>query len=516
MKKKEDSLKKRYIYRILSRFFGLLMGLITQGMIPRGLGPVGYGIFSYIENFFSQIMTFLDLGTSTAFYNKISRRPKEFGIISFYFRLLSILISIVIGLTIILHVSGIYTDFFPGNINIVLIYLGLGLALITFLSEIITKMMDAFALTIAVEKTKMFLKTITTLAIVVLFFTHTINLRTYYALQYFIFLFPTIMFIIILGKAGHSLFRNIWALPWKKIMKYAREFYEYSSPLISYGLFALALGIFGRWLLQNFSGSSEQGYYGLSYNIGQICFLFTGALTPLLMRELSIAHHKKDLKHMSYLFERFVPALYSLSAFFACFIAVQAKNVIFIFGGSTFSNATIPLMIMIFYPVHQTYGQLVSTVYCATEQTKLYRNIVIPLLCLSLFVSYFFLAPHHLYGLNLGAAGLALEMITSQIIGVNILLFFISRFLAISFRKHLIHQVSVLFIYSCMGIVSFYITNIITRNIIASFTVAGMIYSLLAIIMLYAFPHIFGIQAQDILWGQKKIKTIYNSLRVRS
>ena len=126
-----------------------------------------------------------------------------------------------------------------------------------------------------------------------------------------------------------------------------------------------------RWLLQVFSGSVQQGLYGLSYQIGAICFLFTGAMTPLITREFSIAYAKQDIPHMAYLFRRYIPLLYGIAAFFSCFIAMQAENVAYIFGGAKFHDAALAIAIMSLYPIHQTYGQLGSSVFYATAQTRL-------------------------------------------------------------------------------------------------------------------------------------------------
>ena len=99
------------------------------------------------------------------------------------------------------------------------------------------------------------------------------------------------------------------------------------------------------------------------YQIGSLCFLFTGAMTPLFTRELSIAFSNGDLPRMAELFRRYIPMLYSIAAFFSCFIAVQADKVVYIFGGNKFEGAATAVTIMAFYPLHQTYGQLSGSVF---------------------------------------------------------------------------------------------------------------------------------------------------------
>ena len=80
----EDSLKKRYLFKLSTNLIGLVTGVGTYAIIPRGLGPILYGNFSFLTNFFQQIVNFFDMGTSMCFYTKLSQRQKEFGLVSFY------------------------------------------------------------------------------------------------------------------------------------------------------------------------------------------------------------------------------------------------------------------------------------------------------------------------------------------------------------------------------------------------------------------------------------------------
>jgi len=42
-----DSLKKRYFFKLFSNFSGMAISLVTQAIIPRGLGPKNYGDFNF-------------------------------------------------------------------------------------------------------------------------------------------------------------------------------------------------------------------------------------------------------------------------------------------------------------------------------------------------------------------------------------------------------------------------------------------------------------------------------------
>jgi O-antigen/teichoic acid export membrane protein len=291
-----------------------------------------------------------------------------------------------------------------------------------------------------------------------------------------------------------------WKISKDQILAYAKEFYHYSHPLFIYALVGLFCSILDRWLLQAFSGSVQQGFYGLSYQIGAICFLFTSAMTPLITREFSIAYAKQDLTQMAHLFRRFIPLLYGVAAFFSCFIAMQAENVAYIFGGSKFSDAAFAIAVMAFYPIHQTYGQLSGSVFYATGQTRLYRNTGVVFWLIGLPVTYFLLAPADMMGLNAGSTGLAVKMVLIQFVGVNVNLYFISKFLKLSFWKYFTHQIVCI---GCLLLLVFFSLKAvghlhISSNIVVIFLLTGIIYTISVAGLTYFVPALFGLTRKDI------------------
>lgn len=318
-------------------------------------------------------------------------------------------------------------------------------------------------------------------------------------------------FVWIIKKHVASLW-VCWKISKNQVLAYAKEFYQYSHPLFVYALVGLFVGILDRWLLQVFSGSVQQGFYGLSYQIGAICFLFTSAMTPLITREFSIAYAKQDLTQMAHLFRRYIPLLYGIAAFFSCFIAMQAENVAYIFGGAKFHDAALPIAIMSFYPIHQTYGQLSGSVFYATAQTRLYRNIGIIFMIIGLPVTYFLIAPVDMMGLNAGSTGLAIKMVLIQFVAVNVQLYFNAKFLKLSFWKFFGHQIlSVGCLLAIALVVTFGANEILepSSGIIASFLLAGVLYTLTVICLVTCFPAVFGIKREDIQYIFQRLRKIY-------
>ena len=499
MLKKEDSLKKRYLAKLSANLIGLAINLVTQAIIPRGLGPRAYGDFHFLTTFFTKVVSFLDMGTPTVFYAKLSQRQQDFGLISFYLRfggLVSLFLIIFVGC---IRMTGIYSTFLPDQVPFYIYLAGL-YGVLSWFSQILDKMADAYGVTVSTEIARIIQRGLGLALILELFVSNRLNLTNFFFYHYFILIFLALAFIWVMGRKGHSLRRN-WKLTLDQIKAYTKEFYNYSHPLFTYALVGLIVGILDRWMLQRFAGSAEQGFYGLSLQIGVLCFLFTSAMTPLITREFSIAYGANDLQEMAKLFRRYIPMLYAIAAYFACFIAVQADKVTVIMGGDTFHQAVLTVTVMAFYPIHQTYGQLSGSVFYATGQTALYRNIGITFMLIGLPVTYFLIAPVNMLGLNAGATGLAIKMVSLQLIAVNVQLYFNARLLKLRFWRYVGHQiVSVGCLLGVAAISMFVIDKGLGLHdkIILSFLLSGILYTIMVMISGYVQPVLFGLQRRDI------------------
>lgn len=501
-----DSLKKRYFFKLLTNFIGLIIYVISQAIIPRGLGPKTYGDFNFLTNFFNQIVGFLDMGTSVGFYTKLSQRQKEFGLVSFYLYFTGIISLCVIGFVLCMFSTPIHSWLWPAQ-EMLYIYMAALWGILTWAAQVFNKIADAYGVTVSTEIARILQKVLGMILIIFLYYFNYLNLTNFFYYHYIILLFLCIAFIYALENKGYSM-KQDWTLSLVQIKEYIREFYHYSHPLFSFAIVVLIGGIFDRWLLQVYGGSIQQGFYSLSYQIGAACFLFTSAMTALFMREMSIAYGNEDFAQMAHLFRRHVPLLYSIAAYFSCFIAVQAGKVIYIFGGNKYKDAATAVAIMAFFPIHQTYGQLSGSIFYATGRTALYRNIGILFLLIGLPVTYFLIAPKGHWGLDAGATGLAVKMVLMQLVGANVFFYFNAKYLKLSFLKYLTHQtVSVVCLLTLAFLASSGIDTVMGSyaNIILKFILAGSVYSILTIILVFYSPAVFGLKHQDILYFRKNL-----------
>lgn len=509
---KEDSLKKKYLIKIGLSLLGLPFGAISQSLIARGLGPIAYGNFTFLTNLFNKIVNFLDTGTSIGFYTKLSQRLKESGLIKFYW---FFVLTVCVGLTLFLpliFLLKMQVYFFP-NQELKYIWLALLFCLLTWSSNIVSKIVDAYGYTANGEIIRFLQKILAVSLLSVLFFLNKLTLTTFFYYYYIITLFVFAAWWRLLKKNGVELFPKV-SLKWKQHKSYIGEFYSYSHPLMVRSVVGLFGGILTIWLLQKFGGSVQQGYYGFSFKLISITVLFASTMTPLLTRELSVSFGEKDLAKMRSLLLRYVPLLYFIVCFMVSFFFTNAENISVLFGGEDFRKAKTAFAIMAFYPLTQTYGQLIGSLFYATGQTKLYRNIGLMLSLLGFPMTIILLGPESIYGLNLGSVGMSLKMVISGFISVNTLLWFGCKYLKMSFIKLFAHQIYSVLALLLLALSSSYVVDLFTANYIASMLLSGFVYTTFVALLIVIIPYPFIFMNRRELLNQ--IKGVYLALNDQS
>lgn len=443
----EDSLRRRYAFKIGTNLGMLPLNFSVQWMMTHAMGPSGYGSVSFLTNFFTNLTGFFDVGTSSAFYTKLSSRPEETGIVRFYWRLVaavSILVAALVGGMLVLRLG---THLWLGQ-PVSSIVWAMICAFGIWFTDLGGKVMDAYGYTAPAEMDRLRNRILRVAVIGAVFWAGRLTPNTFFAAQTAISLLLLLAWQRVLRQRSRSMFPSASGRP----KAYALEFWHYSSPLLTYSLTGLGASLLDRWLLERINGSVQQGFYGLSYQIGAFCFLFTSAMVPLLARDFAKAHHAGDLERLRGSFSRHVTRLYALSAFLGIFLASEADRVTLLFGGAAFARASIPMAIMCLYPIHQTYGQLNGSLFLATGDTTAYRNIGIGGMVLGLILTWVFLAPARVGGLHLASTGLAAKMVLTQVIAVNFQLWFICRQIRLKFGRFLGSQAAILGAFSFVAL----------------------------------------------------------------
>jgi len=482
----KDSLNKRYLFKILSKIVTAPLTLIVQSIMPRGLGPELYGKYIFQTNIFQQVINFFDSGTSLAFYTGLSKNLNDKGIIRFYGGYTIFATLIVLILTSVIFLLNQGQNVFPGQ-EVEYIFMAIFFTVITWWSEIIYKIIDAYGLTTNGEKILIYQKVVSVIFLIIIYHYDLITLTN-------IFIYNYIILFILISWWTWCLHKNkvfIFKIPKLETTEKKNKlnfFWKYSSPLLVFSFLGMIVAFFDNWFLMKIAGPVQQGFFGLAFKLSSISFMFTGAMTQLITREFSIAHGNNDKNQLAILFSKYIPLLYLVTTFLSVFFIVYAELLTKWFGGEAFINGVLPIAIMLFYPIHQTYGQLSGSLFYSTGQTKLYRNIGIFMLPVGVVGTWITLAPSTNFGFHLGALGLALKTISVQFIAVNVQLYFNTKYLGLSFLKFFWHQVYVLVTFLFFAFISKILLSLLIKSEIISFALSSIIYVLFVLIFLYLIP----------------------------
>lgn len=514
------SLKKRFIYKLAGNFAALALGVVVLALVSRELGPSDFGRFEFLTANFKLVLDTLALQLPVAYFNWISRKGHKentdyaTGFTFYWIVGLASLFGIFIYAAII---SGISIWLWP---DVPESYLWYALALTFAISfyQLFIYLADGRALTVGLEKIRLVQNVLKTAGILLLFDWGILTLSSYFMVQTAVVCFSIIASIGWLAshKALNVGALKFWSVEQAEKAKFHEFAISYTRPLILTMLVGFVFLYFDRWFLQTIAGSSQQGYYALSERLGMIIFIFTSAMTPLIMREFAFAYEERDMARLSGLFER-IKVFIFIAAVAGCFMSVQSEAIVTLFAGDKYSEAIMPVAIMALYPIHQTFGQLSGSLLVATGQTRMYAKLSIAVMVVSAPVSYLLLAPHNFLipGLALGATGLAIKMVLIQFLGTNVQLYFNTKFLGASFRHWLVLQFKVIGLVYSMAILTNFISKKIASEMLFTLNTFGMIhnqfdavirlvisgvlYFLLIVSILAVKPSLVGIDKRDLM-----------------
>ncbi len=526
------SLARRYSFKLIANIAGIPLYLLMEAILPRALGPVAYGAFSYATGMFQYLTNFLDFGASTCLFTALSKRQSEWSLLAFFLRISGLIFILCLLMSGLCMVPQIGARLMPGVPAWIMPWAALW-ALATWGVRVLRGVNDALGQTVKSEKLRTIAGVLACVALVVLHLAGVLNLPVLFAhqLAYLFGMIIAFKIIILEGFPGpqgkstesgreNSTGQRLPSLALSKEQKraYAREFAAYSLPLF-FQLVVTSLALMGdRWLLQMFDGNIEQGYFSISQKVGMACFLFVSAMTPLLTRELAVAHAKSDFIQMGRLFARFAPMLYAVAAYFSAYACLEADTVVAVFGGSQYAAAVFTVQIMTLYPIHQGYGQLTQAVYYAAAETKALSKITVVGCGVGVLASIFLLMPEQYGGLALGASGLAVKTVGLQFLVANFMLLMCSRLIPLPLGRLFAHQFISLGVFmllawlvgqagnsfpGVLGNTSFGLNGLPGQ--IAGFCLRGIVYSLGVGIVCFIFPWLIGTSHTELKGVRKRI-----------
>ncbi len=422
-----NSILSRFGISVAANAVRAAVGFVGGLLIARGLQPAGYGDFTFLLGSFAALRSFLDMGSSNAFFTFIAQknRSKKFFLLYFLWLAVQFVFSILL-VTIILPQTMI-EKVWLGNSSesILLAFTACFLqqqvwTTVNQIAESMRKTLWIQSINIGIGIAHVFFIIILwhycVMSISALFYLLIIEYAIAIAWAYYYF--PSQILL------DHNQTDNF------SVRQTIREYGHFCKPLLVYSCLMFIFEFYDKWLLQRFGGSNQQGYYQIAYQFAAVSLLATSSILNILWKEIAEAYDQGDKLRVAGIYTKISRGLVMISAITSGFLIPWTREIVIIFLGPAYLTAVPVLMIMFLYPIHQAMGQIGSVMLLATENTRAYMKLgIVTSLCF-FPVSYFMQAPTNFYpvpGFGLGAIGMACKSVVINIVSVNIMAWFIAR-----------------------------------------------------------------------------------------
>ncbi|MDC1153637.1 hypothetical protein OAT06_06500 [Nitrospinaceae bacterium] len=281
-----------------------------------------------------------------------------------------------------------------------------------------------------------------------------------------------------------------------------KKYYTYCTPLIFSSILGFIVDFSMRWMLQKYGGPEEQAYYGVGYQFAIVSILLVNAQRNIFWKEISEAYEKGDLERVRYVYKKTSRFFYWSGISISCFLIFWTEEIISLTLGPAYLAGSSVLIFMFIYTGQQALGNISGVFLLATNKTKCHFNFNILGAIIGLPMLYFFLAPKNaiIPGLELGAMGVAMQMVFNQFLNMNLKIFWIDKtngwkfdwqFQFIGLGIGLIVAWLALF-------VSGSVSDALSLNIVLKFGLSLFIYFVLIGFYLWNYPGIAGLTRAEI------------------
>lgn len=489
------SASSRFAFSLGANLLKALISFATGLLVARELGPEQYGKMMFLLGTFIALRQFLDVGSSSAFFTFLSQKSRSKRFVTWF--------SIWLGMQFLLPLLAIGL-LFPAT-WVALIWNGeqRSLVVLAFLAvymqgvlwPVMMQAGESQRLTRWVQGASILTVMFHLVVLVIAWRQEWLGVRlilTAIALEWALAAWVIAKQLRFLTLPAES----------DSFIGVFKEFGRFCLPMIPYTWLGFVFEFADRWLLQTYSGSTQQAFYAVAYQFSAVAAIATSSILNIFWKEIAEAHHQGNKERVELLYRKVSRGLFFVAAFVAGFIIPWSKEVLQLTLGSAYMSGVTALTIMFLYPLHQSMGQIVGTMLYATG--RVHAQVVIGMLfmALSIVVTYFVLAPANaaIPGLGLGSSGLAGKMVIMQFIFVNIAAIYLARSMQMKFDW--IYQPINIFGCLVVGWLAYSIPKWLfdlSAHVLLGMLLSGLIYLAIIACMIWMAPAIAGISRGEIL-----------------
>jgi O-antigen/teichoic acid export membrane protein len=471
--------------------------------VPKALGPNLYGVFGYINSILESIINFFRVGIFQAYYNYNSSNNNSFHI-NKWILMYSFVAITVIGIITIITIN-YFSEIVWNNASPYIIYTILLLIISREIFSVVNDYGHSKSLTLPVQKIK--IATLTCQMILVAIF------YKYDLLNIISFCLIIITMQIFFKIFAYRLFRSrkVIGITPNQSKKYnyselTKYFYRFSSPLLTLAFFSSIAIFFDRWFLQKLSGSIDQAYFHFADRLSVMVLMVNSAIIPIMQKDLVNVFNDKDFSIFKKKYVKYLKIFSFISCLLIIAISFNIETIIDLLLDQRFSGAYNVILLVMIATVFRFFGQFYSVLLLSMNRTSPIRNVGFITLTSGYLLTIMLVGNNSNffgYGLNLGAIGLAIKLLSVEIINFTILYIIVKNYLQMT-HKVLVEMGVVILIL----ITSMYLSITIIEKIMFLFTINNhflislasiVLYIFIIVWLVYRYPNLFGISRNEIL-----------------
>jgi O-antigen/teichoic acid export membrane protein len=464
-------------------------------MIARSLGPSEYGDYAFLLGSFTALSSLVDFGASRAFFTLMSQKFRGRSFI------LSYVAWQIVQFVLIVSVVGILLP--EEWIDYVWLGKERNLVLLSFCAvfmhmsvwQTMTNIAESFRLTHKIQYLNIGIATANFCLIGVFWVFDSLTLKVVFSLVLFEYAIALVVAFQVLSL------RSIADEP-LNLKATFDEYKIFCIPLIFQGWLSFGYQFSDRWLLQYYGGSQEQGFYSIGYRFSVISLLATMSILKIFWKEIAEAQQNSDFERVRKLYKKISRLLFMVGVVVSGFLIPWSADLVGLTLGPAFLAGSLPLAIMLLYPLHQSLAQINAAMLLASSRTKLHLIISGIFMGVSIPVTYMVLAPEMaaIPGFGMGAVGMAIKMVVLQFIMVTVGSWWLAKInkWPYDWKYQLISAGSIFLVGWLSYELTFWLGTIFDIGLILRAVIASFVYAPLVGLIIWFFPELAGLSQQEV------------------